>query len=132
MPAPKKKSAPVEEKKSFGAKDSGDSSEEDESNDFVNAELPDIEEPEYKPKPRRTSVSAESVDPNKMKAQKNKIVNIPKSPEVANNLLRVIGKSPLLKTLDSEQKSMLVNAFSGPITAEPGENIITQGKSSCH
>lgn len=80
------------------------------------------------PKPRRTSVSAESMDPNKMKAMKSQLVVIEKSPEVTENLLSVVGKSPLLRTLDMEQKEMIVKAFSGPVMKQPSENIIVQGE----
>jgi cAMP-dependent protein kinase regulator len=34
----------------------------------------------------------------------------------------------MLKTLDNEQRMMLVNAFSGPIEKEAGEDIIVQGE----
>lgn len=79
------------------------------------------------PKNRRTSVSAESMDPNKLKAQMSQVTCIVKSRDVAENLLRVVGKSPLLRALDQEQKDMIVKAFSGPLTKNPGENIIVQG-----
>lgn len=81
-----------------------------------------------KPKPRRVSVSAESMDPSKLKAQMSQVTSIPKSPEVAANLLSVVGKSPLLRTLDNDQKDMIVKAFSGPITKNAGDDIIVQGE----
>jgi len=40
----------------------------------------------------------------------------------------VVAKSPLLRTLDDDQKEMIVKAFSGPITKQEGENIIVQGE----
>jgi cAMP-dependent protein kinase regulator len=80
------------------------------------------------PKSRRVSVSAESVDPNKMKAQMSQVANIPKSAEVTERLLQVVGKSPLLRTLDPAQRDMIVKAFNGPLIKEPGENIIVQGE----
>ena len=100
-----------------------DSDEEDE--DDV-ADMPEIA-PRPQGKSRRTSVSAESMDPAKMNAMKDKVTSIEKSPEVTESLLGVVGKSPLLRTLDSEQKDMIVKAFSGPVIKEPGDEIITQG-----
>ena len=79
------------------------------------------------PKPRRTSVSAESMDPSKMNAMKENVTSIEKSPEVTERLLAVVGKSPLLRTLDNDQKDMIVKAFSGPVQKPPGENVIVQG-----
>jgi len=79
------------------------------------------------PAPRRTSVSAESMDPSKLKAQMSQVTSIEKSPEVTANLLNVVGKSPLLRTLDAEQKDLIVKAFSGPLTKEAGDDIIVQG-----
>jgi cAMP-dependent protein kinase regulator len=80
-----------------------------------------------KSKSRRSSVSAESADPNKLKEQLSQIETIPKEPHVMSNLLVVVSKSPLLRALDSEQKEKIVNAFSGPVSFARGENIITQG-----
>lgn len=80
------------------------------------------------PKARRVSVSAESVDPNKMKAQMSQVANIPKSEEVAARLFQVVSKSPLLRALDEKQKQTIVNAFNGPLMKQPGEDIILQGE----
>ncbi|KAJ1438349.1 cyclic nucleotide-binding-like protein [Ochromonadaceae sp. CCMP2298] len=55
------------------------------------------------------------------------LTNIPKSPEVTETLLKVVGKSPLLRTLDNEQKDLIVKAFSGPLTKPAGEDVIVQG-----
>lgn len=88
--------------------------------------MPDIAPPVRTKGPsRRTSVSAESMDPNKMKGQK--VTDIPKTPEVAAELNRIVGKSALLRALDAEQKDKIVRAFDGPKIVAPGENIITQG-----
>jgi len=57
----------------------------------------------------------------------SQVTNIPKSPEVTTTLLSVVGKSPLLRMLDPEQKDMIVRAFTGPLIKNPGENVITQG-----
>jgi len=87
--------------------------------------------PEIAPAPRgkgpsrRTSVSAESMDPNKMKSAK--VTDIPKTPEVAAELNRIVGKSALLRALDAEQKDKIVRAFDGPKMVSPGDDIITQG-----
>ena len=76
---------------------------------------------------RRVSVSAESMDPTKLKNQRSLLVVVDKSPDVTERLLRVVGKSPLLRMLDEEQKDMIVKAFTGPLVKEVGETIIQQG-----
>ena len=76
---------------------------------------------------RRVSVSAESVDPVQLRNQRSLIVVVDKSSEVVERLLKVVGKSPLLRTLDEEQKDMIVSAFAGPILKDAGELIIKQG-----
>ena len=89
----------------------------------------DMVEMAPKPRPvgRRTSVSAESMDPSKMKAQMANITSIEKEPEVYENLMKVVGKSPLLRMLDAQQKDKIVKAFSGPLIKQPDEDVITQG-----
>ena len=72
-------------------------------------------------------MSAESMDPSKLKAQMSNVTSIEKSPEVASRLLEVVGKSPLLRTLDDEQRDMIVKAFSGPLMKQPGDDVIVQG-----
>jgi cAMP-dependent protein kinase regulator len=67
------------------------------------------------------------MDPNKLKAQMSQVTNIPKSSDVHSKLLSVVSKSPMLRTLDPEQKEMIVKAFSGPLVMQPGENVIKQG-----
>lgn len=105
-----------------------DSDEDDDDEDDV-ADIPVVQN-NAKPRGgnRRSSVSAESMDPAKLKAQISQVTNIPKSPEVTEKLLKVVSKSPLLRTLDPEQKEMIVKAFSGPETRKAGENIIVQGE----
>jgi cAMP-dependent protein kinase regulator len=100
-----------------------DSEEEDED------EMGEMEEfvPRAKPVGRRVSVSAESMDPNKLKEQQSQLVVIEKSPEVVATLLEVVSKSPLLRTLDEEQRDQMVKAFSGPLIKEDGEDIIVEG-----
>lgn len=76
---------------------------------------------------RRKSVSAESTDPAKLRDQISNISIIPKSPEVAEDLSRVVGKSLLLRTLDPDQKDFIIKAFAGPLFKPAGEDIIVQG-----
>mmetsp|Transcript_1690 Transcript_1690/g.2667 ORF Transcript_1690/g.2667 Transcript_1690/m.2667 type:complete len:402 (-) Transcript_1690:194-1399(-) len=105
--------------------------ESDDEDDF---EPEDPNAPEYVPpknigkKARKTGVSAESMDPTKMKEQMKNITCIEKEPEVYQNLLNVVAKSPLLRALDDEQKDMIVKAFSGPIMKKADEDIIVQGE----
>lgn len=80
-----------------------------------------------RPANRRRSVSAESTDPVKLKAQMSQIASIPKSREVTEDLMSVVRKSLLLRTLDSDQKDLIVKAFSGPLFKSAGQDIIVQG-----
>lgn len=91
------------------------------------ADIPIVQQTKAKSGNRRQSVSAESMDPNKLKAQMSQVTNIPKNPEVTATLLKVVSKSPLLRTLDTEQKDLIVKAFSGPLIMEPGKDVIVQG-----
>lgn len=110
-----------DEKKSAAA--DSDSEEEDED------EMGEMEEfvPRAKPVGRRVSVSAESMDPNKLKEQQASLVVIEKSPEVVQTLLGVVSQSPLLRTLDDVQRDQMVKAFSGPLMKEDGDDIIVEG-----
>jgi cAMP-dependent protein kinase regulator len=117
--------------KAAPAQSNEDTDDDDDEGDAVGNLVENESPPAPKPvaaKSRRVSVSAESVDPNKMKAMSQQVANIPKSAEVAERLMQVVGKSPLLRTLDNAQKSMLVNAFNGPLLKKAGENIIVQGE----
>lgn len=76
---------------------------------------------------RRSSVSAESVDPVYLRHQRSQLLVVEKSPEVTDRLLGVVSMSPLLRTLDDEQRDILVKAFTGPIMKDAGETIIQQG-----
>lgn len=100
------------------------SDSEDDEDDM--GDMPDIA-PVIKPKTRRVSVSAESMDPNKLKAQESQVTCIDKDPAVEAELRRIVGKSPLLRTLDAEQTTKIVKAFSGPLIKPEGEDIIVQG-----
>lgn len=75
----------------------------------------------------RKAISAESMDPAKLQEQFQQITSIEKSAEVTKDLLQVVSKSPLLRFLDSDQKDLIVKAFTGPITFEEGADIIKQG-----
>ena len=92
------------------------------------ADIPVVAQAKPKAGNRRVSVSAESMDPSKLKAQMSQVTNIPKSQDVTDTLLRVVGKSPLLRTLDNEQKDLIVKAFSGPLVKPVGEDVIVQGE----
>jgi len=113
-------------KKAAPAKKGDDSDDDDEGDDVADIPVP-VNAPSAKKVPRRTSVSAESTDPVKMKSMMSQIASIEKSKEVTENLLRVVSKSPLLRTLDQDQKNKIVNAFSGPLKKSPGDNVIVQG-----
>lgn len=105
-----------------------DNSDDDEDNFNPEEEVVVAPPPKApQPKSRRVSVSAESMDPSKLKAQMSQVTSIEKSPDVTRRLLEVVGRSPLLRTLDDEQKDMIVKAFSGPLVKHPGEDIIVQG-----
>lgn len=103
-----------------------DSDEEEEEDIGDGPEF--VEPPPMAKKGRKTGVSAESMDPSKMAEQMKNITCIEKSPEVTENLLKVVAKSPLLRTLDDEQKDKIVKAFSGPVVKQPGEDVIVQGE----
>jgi cAMP-dependent protein kinase regulator len=124
-PAQAKESAPAAKKDA--PKDKGSDSEDDEDDDVADIPVVAQAKPKAAGGNRRVSVSAESMDPNKLKAQMSQVTNIPKSPEVTETLLRVVSKSPLLRTLDAEQKDLIVKAFSGPLVKSPGEDVIVQG-----
>ena len=78
---------------------------------------------------RRVSVSAESVDATMLRKRRSQILVIEKSADVMERLLNVVGMSPLLRTLDAEQRDMIVQAFTGPILKNAGDIIIQQGDS---
>lgn len=56
------------------------------------ADMPVVAQPKAKPTNRRVSVSAESMDPNKLKAQRSQVTNIPKSPEVSKSCAKLLGR----------------------------------------
>jgi cAMP-dependent protein kinase regulator len=111
-------------KKSEPAEDPTDSEEEDEMGEIKEFVPRKVEGG----KPRRVSVSAESMDPAKLKQQKSQVTCIEKPPDVTEQLMKIVSKSPLLRTLDAEQSEMIVKAFTGPLVKQPGEDIIVQGE----
>ena len=93
-------------------------------------DLPEINKPENKKAAlgRRVSVSAESMDPAKLKDQISQVHYVAKSTEVAQSLVKVINKSAMLKRMcEPEQRKLLVKAFSGPLLKGVGEDVIKQG-----
>lgn len=107
-------------------KSTTDTDDEDEHDDFEE-EMKAPTSVTSQSKTRRTSVSAESMDPDKLKRQASQVTSLEKSPEITTRLLEVVSHSPLLRTLDDDQKEMIVKAFSGPLIKHPGDNIIVQG-----
>jgi len=110
-------------KKAEPAEDPTDSEEEEEMGEIKEFVPRKVEGG----KPRRVSVSAESMDPAKLKQQKSQVTCIEKPPDVADQLMKIVSKSPLLRTLDAEQSEMIVKAFTGPLIKQPGDDIIVQG-----
>ena len=108
------------------AEPESDDGEDDFEEDDPNAK-PYVEPVNMSRKARKTGFSAESIDPTKMKEQMKNLVVIPKDDAVKAELLRVVGKSPLLKMLDQEQKDKVVDAFAGPLIKNEGDDIIVQG-----
>jgi len=112
-----------------GSKKADSDAENSEGEEEDDEDVGEMEEfvPRAKPVGRRVSVSAESMDPSKLKEQQANLVVIEKSPDVASRLLEVVAKSALLRTLDEDQRDKIVKAFSGPLIKSDGEDIIVQG-----
>jgi len=119
--APRCSAAPATAAVKAAPVDSEDEEDEDDMGDIVEIA------PKARPVNRRTSVSAESMDPAKMKAQMANVTCIEKEPVVYESLLKTVNKSGLLKMLDAEQKDKIVKAFSGPLMKAPNEDVIVQG-----
>eukprot|EP00595_Chromulina_sp_UTEXLB2642_P003768 CAMPEP_0196764792 /NCGR_PEP_ID=MMETSP1095-20130614/6857_1 /TAXON_ID=96789 ORGANISM="Chromulina nebulosa, Strain UTEXLB2642" /NCGR_SAMPLE_ID=MMETSP1095 /ASSEMBLY_ACC=CAM_ASM_000446 /LENGTH=426 /DNA_ID=CAMNT_0042121243 /DNA_START=110 /DNA_END=1391 /DNA_ORIENTATION=+ len=110
-------------------KKGGNTYDSDSDDDDDIADIPERSiEPPVHSNARRASVSAESTNPNQIKELIDHIPNYPKSSEVTTELYSTINHSFLLKTLDSEQKDLIVKAFQGPIYKREGEDIIKQGE----
>lgn len=121
----KMKRDPSNVRKSFTSEPEDSEDDEDDYADGPEV-LPTSPSP-TRPANRRRSVSAESTDPVKLKAQMSQIASIPKSREVTEDLMSVVRKSLLLRTLDTDQKDLIVKAFSGPLFKSAGQDIIIQG-----
>ena len=83
--------------------------------------------PKPRPVGRRTSVSAESMDPNKMKAQMANVTVIEKEPEVYENLMKVVGRSPLPTYARCRAEGQDCEGIQRPLMKNGGEDVITQG-----
>lgn len=99
-------------------------SEDDEEGDAVS----EIQEKVVAPKPvvkgRRTSVSAETIDPSSAK-QFERVIH-PKSSEEREGIGRMVAENILFKSLDEKQHEIVLDAIF-PKEFEPGEIIIKQG-----
>jgi cAMP-dependent protein kinase regulator len=99
-------------------------SEDDEDGDAVS----EIQEKVMAPKPmvkgRRTSVSAETIDPSSAK-QFERVIH-PKSAEEREGIGRMVAENILFKSLDEKQHEIVLDAIF-PKEFEPGEIIIKQG-----
>ena len=104
-----------------------DDTDEEDEDDVTDLQVKPVPSNVSTKERRRVSVSAESVDPAKMKAQRANLVSVEKSPDVTARLQTVVSHSPLLRTLDEEHRGQLIKAFTGPEIKQPGETVITQG-----
>ncbi|TMW64900.1 hypothetical protein Poli38472_009067 [Pythium oligandrum] len=99
-------------------------SEDDEESDAVG----EINEKPAPPKPivkgRRTSVSAETIDPHSAK-QFERVIH-PKSDEERQQITKMVAENILFKSLDEKQHEIVLDAMF-PKDFEPGETIIKQG-----
>lgn len=99
--------------------------EAEEEEDTVPDELPNISSLPPSNRGRRTSVSAESLQPSKSTHDIIKIV-IPKSPEQTQNIRTAIESNFLFKHLDEEQRIDVVNAMVVK-DIKTGHKVIEQG-----
>lgn len=77
---------------------------------------------------RRVSVSAESIDPSRVKEMIAQVVVVPKDADTLRMLTVLVNKSQMLKQmLDPEERALIVKAFSGPVKKPAGVDIIRQG-----
>ncbi|GLD93580.1 hypothetical protein PINS_up002172 [Pythium insidiosum] len=104
--------------------DESESEDEEEDRDA----LGEINEKPVAPKPipkgRRTSVSAETIDPNNAKHYE-RVVH-PKSDEERARITKMVSENILFKSLDEKQHQIVLDAMF-PKEFEPGETIIKQG-----
>ena len=114
-------------KKAASKADDDSEEEEEEDDDVADLQVKPVSQANSSKERRRISVSAESVDPAKLMAQRANVVSVEKTPDVAARLMAVVSKSPMLRTLDADQKEMIIKAFTGPVVKQPGDDIIVQG-----
>lgn len=102
-----------------------DEEEEEEERDTVSDTMPTLNVPPPSSRGRRTSVSAESMQPSHHHDNYVKLV-IPKSDEQRARIRSAIGNNFLFKNLDEEQYTDIVNAMvEKPVKAQ--ETVIEQG-----
>jgi cAMP-dependent protein kinase regulator len=85
-----------------------------------------------KNKKRQMAISAESLDPVKLKEQLKRLPMNQKSPIVSERLRNIIAQSQYLRCLDNDAKELLINVFVGPMEYETGQVIIAQGEEGEH
>ncbi|KAI8080921.1 cAMP dependent protein kinase regulatory subunit [Thamnidium elegans] len=105
--------------------DEDDEDEDDEERDTVPDEIPDLSGPCPISRGRRTSVSAESLQPSLSTHDFVKVVN-PKSSLQRDNIRLAIESNFLFKNLDDEQYSDVVDAMVQK-EIKAGDHVINQG-----
>ncbi|KAF4325567.1 hypothetical protein BBO99_00002005 [Phytophthora kernoviae] len=102
--------------------DESESEDEDEGADAVGEITAPVPPPKIMAKGRRTSVSAETIDPLR---QFERVVH-PKSAEEREGIGRMVVENILFKSLDEKQHDIVLDAMF-PKEFEPGDIIIKQG-----
>lgn len=122
--APGSDAEPVKSPRNNHGNHSDDSeSEEEEDGDDV-GEMNEVVAPKPIPKGRRTSVSAETLDPNSAK-NFERVVHA-KSDEERQRISQIVFENILFKSLDEKQHNIVLDAMF-PKEFEPGQTIIKQG-----
>ncbi|ETI34069.1 hypothetical protein, variant 1 [Phytophthora nicotianae CJ01A1] len=104
--------------------DDSESEDEDEGGDAVGEIAASVPPPKIMAKGRRTSVSAETIDP--LSARQFERVVHPKSAEEREGISRMVAENILFKSLDEKQHDIVLDAMF-PKEFEPGDIIIKQG-----
>ncbi|EEY53736.1 uncharacterized protein PITG_22108 [Phytophthora infestans T30-4] len=104
--------------------DDSESEDEDEGGDAVGEIAASVPPPKIMAKGRRTSVSAETIDP--LSARQFERVVHPKSAEEREGIGRMVAENILFKSLDEKQHDIVLDAMF-PKEFEPGDIIIKQG-----
>ncbi|EGZ29970.1 cyclic AMP-dependent protein kinase-like protein regulatory subunit [Phytophthora sojae] len=104
--------------------DESESEDEDEGGDAVGEIAAPVPPPKIMAKGRRTSVSAETIDP--LSARQFERVVHPKSAEEREGISRMVAENILFKSLDEKQHDIVLDAMF-PKEFEPGDIIIKQG-----